>query len=90
MADTFYGVAPHCQTVQRASYAAKNGLISTRLSDFVSTAVAPELRIAGGLRFEVVDGAANQSSPLVRQNSGASAGMWLTYTLARSQTLASH
>lgn len=86
MADTYYGVAPRYQTIHRASYSAKSGLISTRLSAYVSNAVTPELRIAGGLRIDAVAGAANRSSPLVRQNSGVTGGVWLIHTLVRSQT----
>ncbi|MBC7919158.1 MAG: MipA/OmpV family protein [Rhodoferax sp.] len=87
LADTFYGVAPRYQTAQRASYEALGGLITSRFSLYASKAMTPDLRIAGGVRSDTVDGAANQSSPLVRQNSGATFGVWLTYTLARSGVL---
>lgn len=87
-ADTLYGVAAPYQTAQRSAYAAKGGLIATRLTAYLSQAVTPDLRLSAGLRFDSVDGAANQASPLVRQNAGATAGLWLTYTLARSRALA--
>jgi len=87
IADTFYGVAPRYQTPQRGSYVAKSGLIAFRISTYVSTALTPDVSIAGGARIDLVDGGANRESPLVRQNSSATVGVWLTWTLARSQTL---
>ena len=86
-ADTLYGVAPQYQTPQRSSYSAQGGLIATRFSLYLSHAVTPDLRISTGVRLDSVDGAANQDSPLVRRNAGFTAGVWLTYVLARSKEL---
>lgn len=87
LADFYYGVAPIYQTANRPAYVAKGGLITSRISVSVSKALTQDLRIGTGLRFDSVNGAANQDSPLVRQNNGATVGLWLTYTLARSQTM---
>ncbi len=87
LADTLYGVAPRYATPTRNSYAAQGGLIASRISLYVSKPLAPGLRIAGGARMDSVAGAANQDSPLVQKTTGASVGLWLTYTLGKSEIL---
>ncbi len=84
LADTFYGVAPVYATAVRPVYRANAGLIASRLSLSLSRKLSPELQIFGFARLASVTGAANQASPLVRQNTGATIGLGLTYIFARS------
>lgn len=84
LADTFYGVSAAEATASRPAYTAQSGLIAWRLSGSVSRRVAPGVRLIAFGRVDSVAGAANQSSPLVQQTSGASAGLVLTYTWRQS------
>jgi outer membrane protein len=86
LSDTFYGVAPAHVRADRPAYSAKAGLIASRLSVTLARKLSPDLRIFGFARVASVEGGANLSSPLVRQNTGATVGMGLTYVLARSST----
>ncbi len=87
LADTLYGVAPRYATATRSSYTARAGLIATRLAFYLSRRLTPDLRISTGARIDSVAGAANQDSPLVQKTAGATVGVWLTYTFAKSDTL---
>ena len=84
LASTFYEVAPAEATAQRASYAAKSGLVAWRLSTSASRSLSPDWRLFGFVRMDSLAGAANEASPLVRQQSGASVGVGLVYTWLRS------
>lgn len=88
LADTFYGVAPIYAMAGRNAYVADSGLITWRLSASVSRNLSPDLRLFGFARADSVKGAANESSPLVQQKTGASVGLGLTYTWKRSQSQA--
>ena len=88
LTDTFYGVSPMYARAGRPAYAASSGLIASRLSVSLTRALSPDLRIFGFARVASVEGSANLASPLVRQNTGATVGLGLTYVLARSATLA--
>ena len=88
LADTFYGVAPAFATAARPAYKAQSGLIMSRVSVNLFQNVTPNLRVFGFARLTSVDGAANPSSPLVKQTTGSTVGIGLVYTLARSETLA--
>jgi outer membrane scaffolding protein for murein synthesis (MipA/OmpV family) len=87
LADTLYGVAPAYATPNRSAYTAQAGLIASRLSLYAGKAFTPHLRITAFTRVDSVAGAANQSSPLVQKTTGASVGLFITYTVAQSQTL---
>ena len=87
LARTFYGVAPQYATASRAAYTAQSGLIAWRLGLSASRELTPNLRFFSYARLDSVAGAANKASPLVRQNSGASIGVALVYTFARSATM---
>ncbi len=88
LADTFYGVSPAFATATRPAYKAQSGLIMSRVSVNLFQNLTPNLRVFGFARLTSVDGAANPSSPLVRQNMGSTVGIGLVYTLARSETRA--
>lgn len=88
LADTFYGVAPIYAMAGRTAYVADSGLITWRLSASFSRDLSPDLRLFGFVRADSVAGAANESSPLIQQKTGASVGLGLTYTWKRSQSQA--
>ena len=85
LASTFYEVSPAEATAQRAAYAAKSGLVAWRLSTSASRSLGPDWRVFGFARVDSVGGAANEASPLVRQQNGASLGVGLIYTWLRSE-----
>lgn len=89
LADTLYGVAPAYATPGRPAYTAESGLIAWRLGGNVSHDLTPKVHLFGFARFDSVAGAANRASPLVQKTTGTSVGLGLTYTFARSTTLAS-
>lgn len=84
LADTFYGVAPAYARAGRPAYTADAGLIAARLSFSITRVLSPNFRIFGFGRIASVQGSANLASPLVRQNTGATLGVGLTYVLAKS------
>lgn len=81
---TFYEVAPSEVRPDRPAFEGRAGLIAWRLSGNVGMILAPDLRLYAFGRLDSVAGAANRASPLVRQTTGASYGVGLTYTLKRS------
>jgi len=82
--DTFYGVTPAEATPTRPSYTAKSGLIALRASLLASHFMSKDTRLFFLLRMDSLYGAANRDSPLVRRNSGWSAGIGIAWTLGRS------
>jgi outer membrane scaffolding protein for murein synthesis (MipA/OmpV family) len=84
LADTFYGVAPRYATPGRAAYTAESGLVAWRLSLSASRQLAPDWRLFTYARLQSVAGAANKASPLVRQTTGATVGVGVSYTWAQS------
>lgn len=83
--DTFYGVAPAFATASRPAYEARAGLIGSRAGLALSRRVGQDLRLFVFARVDSVAGGANDASPLVRRETGATAGVGLAWTLARSQ-----
>ena len=86
LARTFYEVGSADATAARSAYAAKSGLVAWRLAASATRSLGPDWRLFGFARIDSVAGAANESSPLVRQTTGASVGVGLAYTWLRSQT----
>ena len=86
--DYFYGVSPAFATAQRPAYAAKSGLMLTRLGLGGSYRLQRDWRASAFLRYDNYAGAANRASPLLRQNSGTSAGIGLLWTWQRSGSMA--
>ena len=86
--DYFYGVAPAFATAQRPSYTAKSGLMLTRLGLGASYRLQRDWRAFAFVRYDNYTGAANHASPLLRQNSGTSAGIGLLWTWRRSSRMA--
>lgn len=88
LADTFYGVTPAQAIAGRPAYTAQAGLVAWRLSTGFIRDLSPDWRLFGFARVDTVHGAANRDSPLVRQTTGASAGLGLSYTWLRSTSRA--
>ncbi|MEI6618632.1 MAG: MipA/OmpV family protein [Betaproteobacteria bacterium] len=89
MQSMFYSVAPSEVNATRSAYTAQAGLLSLRLAGSVSHLLNPDLRLIFYGRVDSVNGSANQASPLVQQNTGASMGMVLSYTWKQSEARAS-
>jgi outer membrane protein len=85
LARTFYEVTPSDSTAVRPAYAAKSGLMAWRLGTSASVNVGPDWRVFGFVRLDSVAGAANEASPLVRRNTGATVGIGAAYTWMRSE-----
>lgn len=81
---TFYGVTPEEALPDRPAYAARAGLLAWRLNGRVTRQLTPDLRLFAFGRLDSVAGAANRASPLVRQTTGITYGLGLSYTLMRS------
>jgi outer membrane protein len=81
----FYEVAPQYATAERPAYHADSGLMLVRTGLFGTLRLNPDLRMFGFVRYESYAGAANQDSPLMKKNTGASAGIGFAWTFARSQ-----
>jgi MipA family protein len=84
LTDTYYGVAAPFALPSRPAYTAKSGLISWRLGLSATRSITPDWRFFSFARLDSVSGAANESSPLVRQTNGMSVGVGLSYTWLRS------
>lgn len=85
LAATFYQVSPAQALQARPAYAAQSGLVSWRLATSFSRSLSPDWRLFGFARVDTVAGSANQNSPLVRQTTGATVGMGVSYTWMRSR-----
>ncbi len=84
LAQTFYGVSSSQATSARPAYAAQSGLMAWRLAGTYSRSLGPDWRVFTYARMESVAGSANEASPLIRKNSGLTAGIGLSYTWLRS------
>ncbi|WP_457424680.1 MipA/OmpV family protein [Roseateles sp. P5_E7] len=89
LGSTFYGVAPGEARPDRPAFDARAGLIAWRLGGSVGTSLTPDLRVYAFGRVDSLAGAANRDSALVRQSTGFSYGIGLSYTLMRSVARAS-
>ncbi len=81
---TFYGVSAAQALPSRPQFKAESGLIATRLGLAASKRLNNDWRFFTFARFDSVSGAANDSSPLVRQKNGYSVGAGISYTWLRS------
>jgi MipA family protein len=89
LGSTFYGVAPGEALPDRPAFDARAGLIAWRLAGSLTARLTPDLRLFAFGRLDSLVGAANRDSPLVRQTTGVSYGIGLSYTLKRSAARAS-
>lgn len=86
LSDYFYSVPLADATPMRPAYVSQSGLVTSRLSLSATRSLNRDWRLFGFARLDTVEGAANEASPLVRQKTGASLGIGLTYAWIRSQT----
>jgi outer membrane scaffolding protein for murein synthesis (MipA/OmpV family) len=84
LARTYYGVPANQATTVRPAYTASAGLISTRLSVAAGRRIAPQWNAFVYGRVDTVAGAANRDSPLVRQSTGGTVGVGLSYVWKQS------
>jgi len=87
LADTFYTVAPRYATAERPAFEAQPELVAWRVGTTLSRRLSPDWRVFGFARVDHLAGAANRDSPLVRRDSGVTAGFGVSYTWLRSDTL---
>jgi outer membrane scaffolding protein for murein synthesis (MipA/OmpV family) len=80
----FYEVPAQDATAARPAYAAGSGLMLVRAGLYASHRLDQDLRFFGFVRYESYAAAANRDSPLMKQDSGVSAGIGFTWTFARS------
>ena len=80
----FYDVAPQYATADRPAYRADSGLMLVRTGVFGTVKVNQDVRAFAFVRLDSYAGNANRDSPLFRKDVGASAGVGLAWTLARS------
>jgi outer membrane protein len=90
LASHFYGVPDEFvnEGIGRTAFEARSGLIATRLSLSATMLLHRDVRFGSYLRYQSVSGAANEDSPLVRQTTGYTAGIGLTWTFYRSERTA--
>jgi outer membrane protein len=87
LANHFYGVPEAFADagLGRGTFEAEAGLIATRLNLSATLAPHRDWRIFSYVRVESVNGAANEASPLVRQSTGYTVGVALSWTILRSE-----
>ena len=84
----FYEIKQPFATIDRPSYRAKSGLMSTRAGVSGWHKLGPDWRLFGFIRYDNYAGSANRASPLFEQNSGVSIGIGFAWTLYRSKASA--
>ena len=85
LARTFYEVEPRFARAGRPAYESEAGLLATRLSLFASKDITRDWTVFTFARLDSVAGAANRASPLVRETTGHSVGIGVSWTWWRSQ-----
>lgn len=88
LGEHFYGVSSAEALPGRPAYRARSGLVAWRLSASASYALSRDWRLFGFARLDSVAGAANEDSPLVRDRTGASVGIGISYSWMRSEASA--
>ena len=84
LTDTYYSVNAAQALPSRPQFNADSGLIATHLGVAASKRLNNDWRFFTFARLDSVAGAANESSPLVRQKNGFSVGAGVSYTWLRS------
>ena len=87
--DYLYGVAPAFATATRPAYDGRAGLIATRVGLSSATPLGKGWDLFTFARYDVVKGAANEASPLVRKSGAGSLGIGLSWTFWRSDRMES-
>jgi outer membrane protein len=84
----FYEVQPQYATLERPAYEADSGLMLARAGLSGSRLLTPDLRLFAFMRYESYANAANRASPLMKRDTGASAGFGFAWTIKRSARMA--
>ena len=84
----FYEVRPAFATASRPAFEADPGLMLVRTGVSGSRMLNGDVRLFGFVRLESYAAAANRDSPLLKRDTGASAGFGFSWTLMRSTALA--
>ncbi|MEP7154788.1 MAG: MipA/OmpV family protein [Betaproteobacteria bacterium] len=84
--DYFYGVSPEFARHGRQAYRAPGGYSGAQFIAALSRKFEP-VWVAGFVKYDVLRGAAFETSPLVERRSNFSAGIAVTWAFAKSQTL---
>ena len=84
----FYEVRPAFASASRPAFDADPGLMLVRTGVSGSRMLNRDVRLFGFVRLESYAGAANRDSPLLKRDTGASAGVGFAWTLKRSAALA--
>jgi outer membrane protein len=88
LASTFYEVEPRFARPGRPAYEARAGLLASRLSATVAKDLTRDWTVFGFAQLNSVAGAANRDSPLVRQLTGNTVGIGVSWTWLRSEARA--
>lgn len=83
--DYFYGVDPQFATAQRPAYEADAGYLGSRLQLVLTKPLGPALRVFAAGRIDFHQGAANEDSPLFRDDVTYGAGVGVVWSIFRSQ-----
>lgn len=81
----FYEVEPQYETADRPAYQADSGLLDASLGARLSLPLSPNVRGFLALRYYRYGGAANEDSPLFRDDNGYTAVIGFSWTLLRSR-----
>ncbi|MCH9829805.1 MAG: MipA/OmpV family protein [Gammaproteobacteria bacterium] len=81
----FYEVEPRYATADRPAYQADSGLLDASLGARLSLPLSPNVRGFVALRYYRYGGAANEDSPLFRDDDGYTAVIGFSWTLLRSR-----
>jgi outer membrane protein len=84
----FYEVAPQYATAERPAYAADSGLMLVRAGLSGRRRLNDDVTVFAFLRYDSYASAANDDSPLMKRDTGTSAGIGFAWTLKRSATMA--
>ena len=82
----FYGVAPQFGTLDRPAFEARGGYAGLQLLSALWKRF-PSFWVGGFVRYDTVQGAVFESSPLVTQRSGFSGGLAISWILGQSSEM---
>jgi outer membrane scaffolding protein for murein synthesis (MipA/OmpV family) len=87
----FYEVPPQYARDDRPAYSAEGGYGGAKFSAYAGKTITPNIDLWAWFRWENVDGAVFEDSPLVREKNNFTLSLALSWTIFRSkQTVASH
>ncbi len=84
--DYFYGVAPQFARPDRPSYKAAGGYAGAQFITAISKRF-PRYWVGGFIKWDTLDNASFEDSPLVRRNSHLTAGVAMSWVFKMSETL---